>query len=113
MSLNLSIFIIVLCSLLIVIQIFFILKLLNKVNKEKVALINIHKEHLKVITEQRDLYRELLDTFIEKHVIYNNVGHQIANWCPCCNDTSLIDNGKIVCSICGWQLKQPCGKIDE
>ena len=76
---------------------------LKKTGKEKSALIKLHAEHLRIIKEQRDLYRELVDELIDQKVISND-NDDIVQWCRLCARQSIntADGTYVRCKECNF-----------
>ena len=92
-----AIVIIGLLSIVISIQIIFIIRVIKRANIEKQLLINLHNEHISLVEEQLTLYKELLSNSI----VYDNVGNKIVNWCSYCGQPSLqLINSRVTCTIC-------------
>ncbi len=74
----------------------------QRTQMQKLALIKLHNDHIYVIIKQRDLYRSLLDTFIEQHMIVTPGGTKQVNWCGSCQQPSLVvtQTGDVICKLC-------------
>lgn len=92
-----------LLSFIIIGQVIFVILLLRKVHKEKGSLIELHTEHIHIIQEQRDAYKDLVDDLIEQKIIkLDDSGEGIADWCRlCARQTIKTSEGTFVkCKEC-------------
>lgn len=95
--------VLLLLTFIIIGQVVFVILLLRKVHNEKGSLIELHNEHVAIIQDQRDVYKDLVDELIEQKIVnINNSGLGVANWCRLCARQTIktADGTFVKCKDC-------------